>query len=621
MKLIQKYQSGYGITPVTYTPLQYTASGVGATAPSSDSSSKGELLSEQMIKLLSQNALTSDMSKFVQDTRIFGDDILGGNFMNAGTKTKALLQYLTQMSNQKERFDKGLEQIKSVEGASEVAISPEGGLYVYRDGGLQMVSIDDLEDDDRPLTNIEIANIRENSPSAAFATGMTATMLNATSFKQIRSVIDDILKGLGDTEHSYDTYFNPARLDENTKEAFMGLELSKEEMSGLTLDQIYKVTKKTKTNVDRAERIVKDVFANLTPNMRTLLALRAKQLNTDEGVLIYEYISKNLKHERSISLDIQTSLDPKTGKKKSSTGDSDDFDKMKMSNSQLLITGRGESVYFDVLNEGQYGLQLAGIRLPLTKGGGNTMGQTTYAELMASDYGGILDFRNATMGDQLLNRNLSDRIAIVDDKIVGVDLPIDQNSEILKPDIDSLKRMQVANDEIKEMGINMAGELTEEQQETVNKVYAEHQLPYMYVNGRIDTTHYHRFAIVKGQTTDAAFTDKDDLSNQVMHGTLRDVEDNEERNAFSRLITRNSGNDKSKKYQIDNGWIWNDDLYEGNIYIPIVGNIVSAGASSKNMMTSENANIAMARSQFDNAQEMKKQVYQPGKTNDITNGR
>ena len=97
MKIIQKYQAGYGITPVTYTPQQITlsdTSGGEASASSSDSSSKdNELLSDNMIKLLAQNALSSDMQKFVSDSRIFGNSLFDTsfNFGNTGLKVKTLL--------------------------------------------------------------------------------------------------------------------------------------------------------------------------------------------------------------------------------------------------------------------------------------------------------------------------------------------------------------------------------------------------------------------------------------------------------------------------------------------------------------------------------------------------
>lgn len=622
MKIIQKYQSGYGITPVTYTPQQRTLSdlsGGGASAPSSDSSSKGEneLLSENMIKLLAQNSLSSDMKKFVSDSQLFGSSLFSGgfDFGNTGLRVKTLLTYLTDMSRQKKLFDDGLNIVKEVGGASEVAIAPGGGgVYVIRDNKIQMVGVNGLKDGERPLSNLELAQIRESSPSAAFSTGMTMALSNATSMKEIRRVIDDQLKGLGTTTSTASGFGNPYRLTNESASFFKSLELSPEELSGMSLDQIYKVTRTSETQMDRVDAVLNGIYENLTPSMITLLQLRAKQLGIkDINVMLTEYISKYLNHKKSLTLDIESTLSPDGKRKSSSSKGEDGLGDMELTNPQLLITGMGYYKTFDIVNGGQMGLHLTGVELPLTKGKGDPMGQTTLAEVTQSDYAGILDFNNVSMGDQFIKGNLWDRVAITNGNIIRVDLPIDKNAEGLKPDLNSLNRLEEAQNELRQLGISIdePSKMSNEDMDKVNKIYAKHNLPYLYSNGTINTVDYHSFAVLKGQAEESAFTDSD---NEVLKGTLLDVTNDNEREGFQRIISR-----YDSKYKLNNGWgpFGGDKVFEGSIYIPITGNVISAGASSKGQVTADEAMQITARTQDLARRPTLSQVYQKGTSNTL----
>ena len=580
MKIIQKYQAGYGITPVTYTPQQITlsdTSGGEASASSSDSSSKdNELLSDNMIKLLAQNALSSDMQKFVSDSRIFGNSLFdtGFNFGNTGLKVKTLLTYLTNMSRQKELFKEGLDVVKDVGGASEVAIAPEGGIYVIRDNKIKIVSVNGLKDGERPLSNMEI--------------------------------------GLGTTTTTLNGYGNPYRLTNESAAFFKSLNLSPEELSGMSLDQIYKVTKTSETQMDRVDAVLHGIYENLTPNMRTLLQLRAKQLGIkDINVMMTEYISKYLNHKKSVTLDIESTLSPDGKTRSTKEGKGDDLGDMELTNPQLLITGSGNYRSFDIINGGNIGLHLTGVELPLTKSGGTPMGQTTLAEVAQSDYAGILDLRNASMGDQFIKGNLWDRVAITNGNIIRADLPIDKNAEGIKPDLNSLKRLEKAQDELNRLGISIGNpdKMTKEDMDKVNKVYAKYHLPYLYTNRGINTSDYHIFAILKGQAEESAFTNPDD---EVLKGTLLDVTDDNERDGFQRIISK-----YDSKYKLDNGWFSSTDVFEGSIYIPIVGNVLGAGASSKGKVTANEAMQITARTQDLERKKVLPQVYKKGNSNTL----
>ena len=112
MKLIPKYQQGFGIVPVGYTPLPWTVtatSGVATTTPDAstdDKSKKDKLFSDTIINSLKSNALTSDMEFFLEHSSAFSNQILSG-MANTGSieqQTKELLLYATRMEKEKNAF-------------------------------------------------------------------------------------------------------------------------------------------------------------------------------------------------------------------------------------------------------------------------------------------------------------------------------------------------------------------------------------------------------------------------------------------------------------------------------------------------------------------------------------
>lgn len=143
----------------------------------------------------------------------------------------------------------------------------------------------------------------------------------------------------------------------------------------------------------------------------------------------------------------------------------------------------------------------------------------------------------------------------------------------------------------------------------VNKVYAKYHLPYLYTNRGINTFDYHIFAILKGQAEESAFTNPDD---EVLKGTLLDVTDDSERDGFQRIISK-----YDSKYKLDNGWFSSTDVFEGSIYIPIVGNVLGAGASSKGKVTANEAMQITARTQDLERKKVLPQVYKKGNSNTL----
>jgi hypothetical protein len=70
---------------------------------------------------------------------------------------KELLLYTSKMKQEKDLYDKALTKIVEIRAETEVAVSSKGGVYVVRDGKIDLVGVGQLKENERPLTNAELA--------------------------------------------------------------------------------------------------------------------------------------------------------------------------------------------------------------------------------------------------------------------------------------------------------------------------------------------------------------------------------------------------------------------------------------------------------------------------------
>jgi hypothetical protein len=87
--------------------------------------------------------------------------------------------------------------------------------------------------------------------------------------------------------------------------------------------------------------------------------------------------------------------------------------------------GYGNRSEYIIQDESNTGIHVTGNDLPITKGG-TSIGITTLDNEASGDYGGVLDFDNATMGNGMKLDPLGlGKVAVNGTTIVGAELPID----------------------------------------------------------------------------------------------------------------------------------------------------------------------------------------------------
>lgn len=576
MKLTYKLQQGGGMPAfVSYTNVPQPQ----VAAPySSTSSSQGEpdgsvgLLDKNMVKFLYENGIPSDVEAFVETSGIFSDSIYKNPFSNNATvQYKTILKMLPRIKAENERFKNAMTQADKNGGLGEIAVTDGGHVItVDAEGKLQKKSLNDVDlNSEQILTNSELANYRANSINAAFNTDLTSIIGNAVGIPKITEYIQSVVNKLGTTSMSREGYVGQqsGRILKGM-EYLAALQPSREDLSGMSVDGLYKMSSMDKSQQAQANQALGYLLTSLPKNMRTVLQAKAAMYlgdNSAEGVkkLLMSLTQSALSGEHTLKLDLQEKMDASGKAKTSGSGrDNNITDPAK-----AFLLGLGEIKNHKINNGNSYSLNLPGNSAPLVDTSGKTIGSATLEDAARSTFSGVLDFKNATMGGQLLNSSQRSRVAIDGSNVVAVDLPVDTQalqSGVLKPDIDSLKRLELAENEIRE------GDIKDEAQK--NEIYAKYKLPYKYINGQINTNAYGRFAVLDASADESAF-----VEDPTMDDTLSEVTDINERESIERILKAADASFKMSQPSIFSS---GNNVYSGSVYIPVRQNPINASLGS-----------------------------------------
>lgn len=584
MRIISKLQAGGGYVPVTYTPLPpITATSIAGAADSTGSSSKSGILTQQTINNLATKALSSDLTAFVSSSDLFGSSVGSGLFDDSETSFKELVLYMNKMANEKDLFDKSMDNIRSIEATSEAALSINGGIYVYRDNKIQNIGIGDLKEDERPLTNGEIADLRANK--VAFNTNMTHALNNATSMKQIRTVIDKALGGLGTYKSDNSYYLNPNNPSQTkgtiaVLQELAQMNISLEDLKDTDAQSLVELNIKDSSNSKQVMSAVRSIYSQLPTNMRQLLQLRAKELATDPMALILEYASSKLSGDVSKSMDIVSTVDGKKGSNK--TGGDDG--KMKMNASMMALAGMGNREWVTLSPGTNAEINALATNSVLTEQNGKALEQQALAGIISSQQSGMFDINNATFGGVTINPSQFGSIMLESSNYKMLDLPIDvkeyNNTGKIKPDIEATKRLQEVERIIKDQNITDV--------DTINALYQKYNLPLKYVGRDNDgkpitnISAYRKFAALnviadeQGIPEDIDMDDYEDYVQQV-------DDDNIISNMEAVLKKYN------KDFSASTGFWGGNDIWKGVMYIPIYEHGINAYIASNQDLTEAQA--------------------------------
>lgn len=624
MKIISKAFGGYLQTSfVPFSPVE-TATPERTAATDKESSSEKEDSKKSMIEQIfdpKMNMLASDahvLAKLAGSVGQMESSDYFGQLPRAKQWATIYQMYITkanQAKNNYENLTKAKDHMISSGAAQEVAITSEGYIFIHKNGSKEISLITPEQFNrgkDIAVTNAELMYLRANDKNYAFNDKLSQTIMGSTSLKEIRDIIKSALDyAKQTTDNSIEYFINPheaAKTQEGLK-ALAEMNISPEDLKTMDLGTLIKKRVETKSNKGAVKSAIEAIYNQLTPQQIALLKIRSKEIGgeADPSSVILEYANAVLKHEKSISLNIENTYTSgnaearaaKANTNKQKNEDESKIRQQKMPPSVEFLVGYGKVDRHRFSDGSRGSLFVEGNEMPLTTEGGKNMGFMNLNGLANSSFAGGLDLYNITVGGELIDLLKSDYVLLHGNKLVNAALPIDQqklSEGIVTPDIDATKRLDAAWRTLKSQGITGKNQ---QEIDIINKTLEAYNLPAIFVgldglgNPIVNLTYYKRFAIANGYIDGAALPDEGKFSVSLtpLEGNLASAAVKE----FKSHSKNYKGNDRG-------GWFSSEpDIYSGTIFIPIKDNVINAYAGSGVNLTTSQAEL-LTRAEEDTRQ-------------------
>lgn len=603
--MIFKFQQGGSAIPplVSYEPVMVTDSGTSEIDTTKESPKESsDLTDKDLLKMLKDlDGLPNDMQVLTETLQNFYIDQQYSPFPNTVNIASRYLQalFLMRTANfNRKQYDNAFNIVSNNGGINELAINERGQLVcVNSDGDFKFLLPEQLKDNPgyAPVYNAELLKMRAYSPELANNNEVLSIVSNGIGMKSILELVSQAITDLGSTTE-VDEGFTSTSSKEllNGLKAFQkaSLEASKngQNFDG-TVDNLYKGKLLTQSQAEQAEAALRFIYRSLTPNAQTLLKVKASQ-PTEEGAvqMLGELIQSKITNRTEFTMTIDTPTSKTTnGSPKSGT-----FDAIKLDPVALLQAGYGQKQTITILTGegGQNGIQVPTVSMPIVSKDGQSMGVGTLSDVATSGFAGYLDLENVTMGGVRIDPTGFQNVTVNGTQLYTAYLPIDlekySDTGNIRPDIDMLKRLKVAQNEIKE------GNIADKNK--INQIYQKYKLPAMFdENGNV-LTNYQKFALINGAAIQQAFQENAEVAKWLSETTDENIVNN-----VLNIIQKGRGKEERIQFNKKNWYngMFNsyDHVYKGTIFIPVNEDYFTYSAAMGESLTPGQAQDIEARQQ------------------------
>lgn len=605
---IRKYAGGGGFMASIYQPVTTSnkgssrvalaaallgGAGVGGGTSSGSSksgSNSGQLTEKDLYtKLGSIDGLQSDVSAVI--SKIQNDmsqqsllDPLGtGSSSSIANKYLENLNYLNQVKQNKDAFNKSYALANSKNSIAEAAVTSNGGVVV-KDASdkIKIVSPEEYLKNQKNYilqTNGNLLAERRENPQYKFNNNLLDIVNNSTSTKEISDTINAFTSSLGSSENTLSGYSV-----KDQKQIQGGLEILKAAadkygeqtvMNALNFDGVYKNKVFTSDQLQQAKAAISAIYNMLPNNQKTLLKLKSN--GTESGVIqqITQIVSSKTTNKFNFDTDFQPDLNPDGTKKdtdKSKTGEEESnfysniikerggtpitLQINKGSNAQMSITGTN---YGNILGSDK-----------------NTIPETSLYNVMNSGLSGIVTNTNSiTFGNQKINSGQWKDIMYDNSGGTSAHLPKKADGSV---DLEILDEYESC--------VKAAQRATKNNPDRYDQVlgkYLMNNSKLMHLvdqrTGRENPKMFQQYFIINAYAVDRDGSIIKNPNSKYFQ-KIKDPDDQ-----LVKRIQKGLTDDDKNPYTIDvdNWYDFNghDDIYQGTVYMPITYNNLQAITASK----------------------------------------
>lgn len=610
-RLVRKMANGSFFT--LYTPVDTPTSTSSSTSNSKKKSSSSNDSNSQKYKIT-----TKDLVKMIGDKSGLPNELIGitrdlsatlalQNLTGIET-TDLAQQYLYSnykmqiMAQNKSNYDKAIEKATASGALAEPAINSAGQIAVQNKEtkGVEYVFVNDfIEDQDKYniLTVQALAQLRAYDPNLAFDQQSIDAINNSIGFEEFQSLLDKAQINLGSTQYSEKGI--------RAKDALLGLQF----MSQLSDDEkkkylewaddgTYSYDTKTNSNVQQINALVDYMCTVLPTRAKTWASIKTGITNKEEATkqLVKQYLAGKQNITREYSVTPPSSGSSSKSKKGSNGGNGEtvqeELGKVKEGFwAQLQSQKGGDDYTYDLLT-GQGHMFITGKYYGTTPG--MDRDKSLQAYIADSNLGYLIkNSTKITLGDVPISTNSFNEVMIKSSTgALAVSLPIKADGTV---NFDVISKYETICRNLRDQGLQPG---SQEYDEELGKMLQEEGLDTLVdSNGLPNKNRFGFFLVLEGVASNRA---KGRIRNP-QSGAMDEVRFEDFDSDY--IVNMGDGEDvyrqlenglstKDNKYESDYNEYWfTDDVFGGNIYIPLNVNRLNAINADENEVTSQQSKL------------------------------
>lgn len=580
MKVIPKFQKGGSYasffsvyTPVaTQQPQQVSQSPKATSSSSSDSSDKGKLTEKSFFDMLKDlDGLPNEMNSIVKnlvDTFQL-ENLTGMETGSLATKYLTSLYSIKQAKFNKDQYQEAYNRAVSNESLNDIAITPQGNVIVQDregNGELKVIPVTEFTQDKTkgqyiPITNSNLLWLRANSPEYINNAELLQTVENGIGLNKVNQMIKDRLVQLGSSEVSSETYYKKGS-------AVKGAEII-DQMIQLGPDGYYKVKQSlTQTQRAQVDAALNYIYSTLPANAKARLRLETSDGSNKSAIsLINDLLIEGLSSKQST--DISYVGQDKTSKEGTAQDPNKGFW------SQVQSGQGGDDFVYTILSKNDR-MTVDGKYYGTTPGLDSNKSLGDYINSSRVGYL-IKNNRNITFGDTRIDVNSFNDVMVNSySGAAVVNLPIKMDGTV---DLEVAQRYVSVLDQLKQLNLTSG---SQEYASKFKQLMDNNQLgDLVRSDGSLNTNRFCKFLVLEGYTSEKAKAIKDNKP-----VSFKDVESDfilpaGDDSSLYDMIKQGLSNKDRGEYDISDG-LFSDDLFKGNIYIPLNTNPISGYDADEN---------------------------------------
>lgn len=595
MNVIPKFQRGGSFDSLftEYRPIQ-TAAPRGSQqrdpgGPSKESDdTRGKLTEKDLFDMIkSIDGLPNEMHTLITNlTNTFQmSSLTGGDINNLATTYLSSLYQIKIAQQNKVKYDKALEIAQQNGAMQEPAILGNKLVVQTDDGKVESIELETYFNNKDKYTLLTVSNVaylRAQDKSFNYNQEAFNVITSSMGFESFQKLVETAKANLGSSEYSKGGYFSAEG------QASKGLELLRtlqqddqvQAMGSVTAEGLYKYNVIDKNQLSQIKALTSYISALFPSSAKTWAAIKLGTSNRDKATqdLIFQYLLSSQSTDHSFDINYLGSMEHVTQKDKPKSSSSKEEEDPKEGFWRQVQSGKGgDDAPFNLLvNNGT--MSVDGKFYGATPGPDQNCSLGDY--LIKSGVGYMVkDPKAITFGDaKIASNSFNDIMVNVNSGAYVVTLPT-KNGKVW---IEAVEVFSDFSNELKKTGYKPgSSEYQRKAQELLKQSKYASLAPIISSGGQLKPSNSGQFLVLEGLTSGKAQA-VSDLSGK--RGSFDDLKSSNfiinagDDDELFRILQEGLSSKDRGEYKLNNNFLlWNNDnIYRGNIYIPLTTNPINA---------------------------------------------